>query len=252
MVDAIEFLDATKGQEIMGPADNPNVITVGDLSSFSAQGPTMDGRVKPEVILENSIANFSNGQSSSGTSNAAAYFTGIVAILKSHAPDLNREKIINFPKKRPSALGAAIRKVSFKEIVSQHVVLFNSLEQMLDESPILAGRYADGRYVIGISKPPSQVLGGLCGRNSSPREPSQYYLRWAGSYDRNGRPTATTLRCHLRQVSTEESDYSRYPWEQYGGEKTSYVEVRQVFHSGTHFPSQGVWQTPSAEKLYRY
>lgn len=252
MVDAIEFLDATKGQEIMVPADNPNVITVGDLSSFSAQGPTMDGRVKPEVILENSIANFSNGQSSSGTSNAAAYFTGIVAILKSYAPHLNRERIIGFPKKRPAVLGSTIRKVSFKEIVAQHGLIFNSLEQMLDESPILAGRYTDGRYVIGISKPPSEILTELCSRNSSSNETVEYYLRWAGNYDRNGRPGATTLQCYSRRVPTQENDYSRYPWEQYGGEKTSYIEIRQVFYSGAHLPSQGVWQTPSTENLYRH
>ncbi|MFM8314555.1 MAG: S8 family serine peptidase, partial [Deltaproteobacteria bacterium] len=162
MVDAIEFLDATKGGEIMVPADNPNVITVGDMSPFSAQGPTSDGRVKPEIILENSIASFSNGQSSSGTSNAAAYFTGIAAILKSYAPHLTREQLIGFPKKRPSALGASIRRVPFTEFVSQHSVIFNSIEQMLDESPILAGRYSDGRYVIGIRKSPAETLQRLC------------------------------------------------------------------------------------------
>ncbi len=252
MVDAIEFLDATKGGEIMVPADNPNVITVGDMSPFSAQGPTSDGRVKPEIILENSIASFSNGQSSSGTSNAAAYFTGIAAILKSYAPHLTREQLIGFPKKRPSALGASIRRVPFTEVVSQHSIIFNSIEQMLDESPILAGRYSDGRYVLGIRKSPAETLQGLCEINYSSQEPLEFYLRWAGGYDRNRGPRGTTLQCYTRRIPTQENDSSPFPWEQQGGERTSYVEVRQVFFSGTSIPSQGVWQTPNPESLYRF
>lgn len=252
MVDAIEFLDATKGQEIMVPADNPNVITVGDVSGFSAVGPTLDGRVKPEIILENSVASFSNGQSSSGTSNAAAYFTGIVAVLKSYAPSLTREQIINFPKKRPSSLGARIRRVNFTEVVSQHGMIFNTVEEMLDESPILAGQYADGRYVIGVRKEPRQFLQGLCQMNYNQDSQTEFYLTWTSGYDRNGRPTGTTLQCYTRRVPTQENDRSPYPWEQYGGQKTQFVEVRQVFHANGNFPSQGVWQTPSPESLRRY
>ncbi len=252
MVDAIEFLDATQGQEIMVPADNPNVITVGDLSAFSATGPTLDGRIKPEIILENSSASFSNGQSSSGTSNAAAYFTGVVAILKSHAPHLTREQIVNFPKKRPSSLGAKIRKINFTEVVSQHGLIFNTVEEMLDESPILAGRYADGRYIIGVRKDPGQVLNGLCQNSSSRDQKLEYYLRWADGNNNYTRPTGgMTLQCYTRRVPSKENDYSPYPWEQSGRNKTSYVEIRQVFFSGINYPNQGMWQTPTPENLNR-
>jgi hypothetical protein len=253
MVDAIEFLDATKGEEIMVPADNPNVITVGDLAPFSAVGPTLDGRVKPEVVLENSIASFSNGQSSTGTSNAAAYFTGVVAVLKSYAPNLTRQQIINFPRKRPSSLGASIRKTPFTELVAQHGEVFNSVEQMLDESPILAGRYADGRYVIGIRKDPSQVLQGLCANNySSNDQKMEYYLAISGNYDRQGNSLGNSLRCYTRRVPSQENDPSPYPWEQAGVSSGAFVEIRQVYLSGTNFPSQGVWKTPSPQDLYRY
>jgi hypothetical protein len=253
MVDAIEFLDATKGEEIMVPADNPNVITVGDLAPFSAVGPTLDGRVKPEVVLENSIASFSNGQSSTGTSNAAAYFTGVVAVLKSYAPNLTRQHIINFPRKRPSSLGASIRKTPFTEVVAQHGEIFNSVEQMLDESPILAGRYADGRYVIGIRKDPAQVLQGLCANNySSNDQKMEYYLAISGNYDRQGNSLGNSLRCYNRRVPSQENDQSPYPWEQAGVSSGAFVEIRQVYFSGTNFPSQGVWKTPSPQDLYRY
>ena len=42
-----------------------------------------------------------------------------------------------------------------------------------------------------------------------------------------------------------------YPWEEMGGEKTSYIQIKQVFLSGSSYPSQGVWQTPSPQNIYR-
>src|SRR5262249_8145633 len=41
------------------------------------------------VLIEDSQAVFSNGESSYGSSNAAAYFTGIVCLMKSAEPDLS-------------------------------------------------------------------------------------------------------------------------------------------------------------------
>ena len=251
MVDSIEFVDATKGQEIMVPADNPSVITVGDLTPFSASGPTVDGRIKPEIILENSSASFSNGQSSNGTSNAAAYFTGIAAVLKSYSPNINREQLISFPKKRASALGASIRKIPFSELVSQHAVVLSSVEGLLQESPVLVGQYGDGRYVIGIRKEPQKILQGFCSGSSDPNQPLEFYLRWGGGSDTYGRPTAMKLQCYTRKVPTVEGQTPAYPWEEMGGEKTSYIEIKQVFLSGSSYPSQGVWQTPSPQNIYR-
>jgi len=86
--DAIRFLDATGEEELYPPADDPRVITVGDLSPSSSIGPTADRRVKPEVLLEDSRAYFTDGDVSAGSSNAAAYFAGIVAILKASEPGL--------------------------------------------------------------------------------------------------------------------------------------------------------------------
>ena len=250
LVDAIEFLDATKGEEIMVPADNPSVITVGDISSFSAQGPTMDGRVKPEIVLENSVASFSNGQSSTGTSNAAAYFAGIVAVLKSHAPGLTRQQIISFPKKRPSTVGASIRRTNFTELVSQHGAIFNTVEELLEESPILAGMYPDGRYAIGIRKDPREVLQPICGNNFNPQEQTEFFLSIEQNYDRNGRNNnAPRIQCYTRKVPTSGNENSPYPWERSRMPSSSFVEVRQVFLSTTQLPSQGIWQTPNPQDL---
>lgn len=84
----VELLDASKGGEIYPPADHPGVLTVGDSSRFSSIGPTADGRVKPDVVLSSSVARFSNGEESDGSSNAAAYFTGVVAVMRAQEPGL--------------------------------------------------------------------------------------------------------------------------------------------------------------------
>jgi hypothetical protein len=88
LTDPVEFLDATPGREIYPPADHPSVLTVGDTSRSSSVGPTEDGRVKPDVIIEESLARFSNGEETSGSSNAAAYFAGVAALLKAQEPRL--------------------------------------------------------------------------------------------------------------------------------------------------------------------
>jgi hypothetical protein len=92
--DALEFLDATKGGELYPPADHPLVLTVGDSAPDSSVGPTADGRTKPDVILEDSRAFFSDGQVSSGSSNAAAYVAGVVAVLKAAEPRLRTRHLL--------------------------------------------------------------------------------------------------------------------------------------------------------------
>ena len=84
----VEFLDASKSGEIYPPADHAGVLAVGDSSLQSAVGPTVDGRLKPDVILGDSVARFSNGDESIGSSNAAAYFAGVVAVLRATEPSL--------------------------------------------------------------------------------------------------------------------------------------------------------------------
>ena len=87
-VPVVDFLDASNSGEVYPPADHPGVITVGDTSRVSAVGPTADGRVKPDVILESSSARYTNGEETDGSSNAAAYFAGIVAAMRATEPGL--------------------------------------------------------------------------------------------------------------------------------------------------------------------
>ena len=78
----MQFLDAIPRGEVYPPADHAGVVTVGDASTVSSVGPTADGRLKPDVILMESVARFSNGEETVGSSNAAAFFSGVAAVLK--------------------------------------------------------------------------------------------------------------------------------------------------------------------------
>jgi hypothetical protein len=100
--DAVQFLDASDAGEIYPPADHPLVLTVGDAGTESSVGPTTDHRLKPDVVLRNSEAPFTDGEVSAGASNAAAYFAGIVALLKAAEPRLEARHLLDLAR-RPQA-----------------------------------------------------------------------------------------------------------------------------------------------------
>jgi hypothetical protein len=108
--DALTFYDATGKGELYPPADNPLVLTVGDSSPASSVGPTVDHRVKPDVILPDSRAFFSDGEVTSGSSNAAAYIAGVVAVLKAAEPGLRTRHLLRLARQesvvRTSAYGS--------------------------------------------------------------------------------------------------------------------------------------------------
>src|SRR5262245_26740394 len=83
-----------RGGELYPPADHPLVLTVGDSPPASSVGPTADGRTKPDAVLEDSRAFFSDGQVTSGSSNAAAYLTGVVAVMKAAEPRLRTRHLL--------------------------------------------------------------------------------------------------------------------------------------------------------------
>lgn len=94
--DSLTFTDHTTGYEIMPPADNPNVFTVGENTSASSVGPTADGRVKPDATIDDATISFTNGDTTRGSSNAAAIMAGIVAEMKASNPALNFQTLSNY------------------------------------------------------------------------------------------------------------------------------------------------------------
>lgn len=110
---AVEFLDATGAGELYPPADHPLVLTVGDSDPTSAVGPTADRRVKPDVILEDSRTFFTDGEVSAGSSNAAAYLAGVVAVLKAAEPGLRPRHLLLLAQQGTAAAhGQSTRVVS--------------------------------------------------------------------------------------------------------------------------------------------
>ena len=79
---SVLFTDHTNGFEIMPPADNPNVFTVGERSDVSSAGPTLDGRNKPDALVDDATVSFTNGDQTRGSSNAAAMVAGAVVMMK--------------------------------------------------------------------------------------------------------------------------------------------------------------------------
>ena len=92
--DAVSFLDASNRAELYPPADHPSVLTVGDAGPGSSVGPTLDGRIKPDVVILDSRVDFSDGQISTGSSNAAAELAGVVVVLKAAESSLTFRNLI--------------------------------------------------------------------------------------------------------------------------------------------------------------
>ncbi|MCI0493632.1 S8 family serine peptidase [candidate division KSB1 bacterium] len=95
----------TPASSVLDPACAEDVITVAAISMnfyeagpqeyFSSQGPTTDGRPKPEVAAPDSCDSFAYGHWQ-GTSLAAPYTAGVCTIIKSRFPGYTVAEIKNY------------------------------------------------------------------------------------------------------------------------------------------------------------
>lgn len=111
-LDGVPFIDSNGKGEIYPPADNPLVISVGDTTLASSTGATADHRRKPDVIIDDARATFTNGLTSTGASNAAAYFAGVLVLMKAVEPRLTTSDLLVFAHPRSSLTNANVRKVT--------------------------------------------------------------------------------------------------------------------------------------------
>ncbi len=105
---------------IVPPADNPAVLAVGavpwnspnTIEDFSSQGPTTDGRIKPDLVAPDRVSTSSYGAYSlwspgfGGTSASAPHVAGAAALVKQANPTWSWADIKAFLESRAIDLGA--------------------------------------------------------------------------------------------------------------------------------------------------
>ncbi len=88
---------------LVEPADHPDVLTVGavpwndtdQVEAFSSQGPTEDGRIKPDLVAPDGVSNVTFG-SFFGTSASVAHAAGAAALVTQWHPEWDRQQIKEF------------------------------------------------------------------------------------------------------------------------------------------------------------
>ena len=104
----VELESADPDNQVMVPADNPWVITVGDLSPYSSVGNTASQDTKPDLILDWVRLPFSDSLSpvAGNPDTIAGVFGGIVTLLKARAPNLSLVSVKKWIKKMHEERGA--------------------------------------------------------------------------------------------------------------------------------------------------
>ena len=217
LVEPVELVDNQPRQEIMIPGDHPEVITVGDLTPASSRGPTIDGRTKPDILLRFSDSEFTDGEGIAGTSFAAAYFAGILAMYKAYVPHLTREMVLE--KVNPTLLSQAykpgenrgIEDLGVEVVRKKFPEMFTALETLVgdkqNKSPIvLAGKYRKtGQYIVALNTSPL-LLGKYFGHFPRATENPAHYEVYVAKVDDNGKPGMWAyVRDRAKGVDTNEA-----------------------------------------------
>ncbi|TMG02509.1 MAG: hypothetical protein E6I03_05830 [Chloroflexi bacterium] len=101
---------------VLQPADNPNALTVGAvywnspnaIESFSSQGPTSDGRIKPDIAGPDGVSTATYGSGSFfGTSAASPHLAGAAALVKQRLPCYTPAQLKAFLETNVVDLGSA-------------------------------------------------------------------------------------------------------------------------------------------------
>lgn len=212
---ALVFTDRTLGSEIQPPADHPGVITVGEKKASSAAGPTADGRVKPEILIDDARVSFTNGTQVEGTSVAAALFAGIASVLKAQESLLSFEKL----KKLVERLGPPVSSPDLIEI--EPIQADFSVTRFIPPGGKIMKHRLERRYVILSPGDPYDLP-----------EPKALRLRRVRAED-------------VLVVSPHDGRWMSIPGSLRARVKYPWVEFRSLA-SGAQMPTQSViWRTPT-------
>jgi len=97
---------------LLAPSDARRSLTVGGvywkddvLEDYSSQGPTHDGRLKPELVAPTRVTSVAYGKAWTGTSASAPHVSGASALVLQAFPDFGPDQIIEFLEDRAIDLG---------------------------------------------------------------------------------------------------------------------------------------------------
>lgn len=278
----IELVEATNTKEIMVPGDNPNVVTVGDLEPWSARGPTLDRRQKPEILMSKSTVQLSNGREEAGTSHANFMLVGIAAQLVAKAqtlprqPKITRADIIRFVKSgqtpdgvarfpSPGSLPADARECNPETFNSNYAFakpMLEALARMSPHEPVRTYQRDDGSFILGINSSPANIQGlwmsfedrQLVQNVMNNPNQFEYYLSMRNDPNDTTKQrgyTAVRAKAEYNNAQLRE----KYPWEGLlDFKKTDFVELRRVEFTERRVSGRQVsnlWKTPSFEQLQR-
>lgn len=263
-VSRIEFKEAKDEKSIMIPGDNPNVVTVGDTNSYSAKGPTLDGRTKPEIVMKDShvdlVTELAEGGTSTtpqgGTSHAGAMFAGWAAIgngirQKYNLPNLKREDVIRFVQSGKTAsttrnnlvegsIPPGARVVSLQTVRDNYTLgggLVDAVDQLTTDTAFMPFVAEDGSFILGVAKHPSTMtkLFPTFSAQEGTLDQWQFYvsLRAPNAEEATVSKAPIPFFVCAPTKPALEGGYriSRHlqPWEAWAGySKSDFIEIRQV------------------------
>lgn len=109
---AIEYY--TADHSVTTPGDAFRSLTVGatnwsddKLEDYSSQGPTSDGRMKPELVAPAGVSSAAYGSTWLGTSASTPHVSGAAALILSAYPDFTPQQITDYLTSRAVDLGPA-------------------------------------------------------------------------------------------------------------------------------------------------
>ncbi|MDR0421868.1 MAG: S8 family serine peptidase [Proteiniphilum sp.] len=155
-------------RKITPPADAKNVLAVGAagtdsiIASFSSQGLTADGRIKPDLVSVGR-GTVIIGQDGSigrayGTSLSSPFLAGLIASLWSANPTLHRSEVLDIVRRssdryaNPDSIygyGIPDFHLALKEVLGK----LNSYPQRVEDSGWVIRPEASGGYTVSLSDP---------------------------------------------------------------------------------------------------
>jgi hypothetical protein len=109
----ISFPIRDKQESLLNPADNPNVITVGEATDRSSVSQSLN---KPELIAPSLVTD--HGKSYMGSSNAAAAVAAGIGLMKKINPSLDREDILKLATRNGFGSGEILKYSSVERILN--------------------------------------------------------------------------------------------------------------------------------------